>query len=136
LFFGVNQPEDIASAMDTAKASGIEALNFLASPLFSLPGTLGNPIVMERIAAMRLPAIFQWPETAEAGALLAYGPRYIETYRQRARMVVKIFRGAKPADLPVEQPTNFELVINLGAAKAIGHEIPAGLVLRADKVIE
>jgi putative ABC transport system substrate-binding protein len=57
-----------ASAMDTAKASGIEALNFLASPLFSLPGTLGNRIVMERIAAMRLPAIFQWPETAEAGA--------------------------------------------------------------------
>jgi putative tryptophan/tyrosine transport system substrate-binding protein len=85
---------------------------------------------------MRLPAIFQWPETAEAGALLAYGPRYIETYRQRARMVVKIFRGAKPADLPVEQPTNFELLINLGAAKAIGHEIPAGLVLRADKVTE
>ena len=85
---------------------------------------------------VRLPAIFQWPETAEAGAVAGYGPRFTEAYRQRARMVVKILRGAKPADLPVEQPTRFELVINLKAAQAIGHEVPAGLVLRADKVIE
>ncbi len=136
LFFGMNRPQDIASAMDAAKASGVEALNFLASPLFSLPGTPGNRIVMERIAAMRLPAIFQWPETAEAGALLAYGPRYVETYRERARMVVKILRGAKPADIPVEQPTRFELIINLKAAKAIGYEVPNAIVLRADNVIE
>lgn len=57
-------------------------------------------------------------------------------YRQRARQVVKMLRGAKPADVPVEQPANFELVVNLKTAKAIGHEIPAGLVLRADRVIE
>jgi putative ABC transport system substrate-binding protein len=136
LSFGMNRPQDIASAMDAAKASGVEALNFLASPLFSLPGTLGNGIVMERIAAMRLPAIFQWPETAEAGALLAYGPRYVETYRQRARMVVKILHGAKPADIPVEQPTRFELIINLKAAKAIAYEVPNTIMLRADQVIE
>jgi putative tryptophan/tyrosine transport system substrate-binding protein len=136
LFFGMNRPQDIASAMDAAKAAGVEALNFLASPLFSLPGTPGNRIVMERIAAMRLPAIFQWPETAEAGALLAYGPRYIETYRQRARMVVKILHGAKPADIPVEQPTRFELIINLKAAKEIGYEVPNAIILRADNVIE
>jgi putative tryptophan/tyrosine transport system substrate-binding protein len=92
--------------------------------------------VLERLAALRLPAIFQWPETAEAGALAGYGPRFTDMYRQRARMLVKIFRGAKPADIPVEQPTRFELVINLKAAQAIGHEVPAGLVLRADKVIE
>ena len=134
--FGVNGPEEIASAIDAAKAAGAEALNFLATPLFSLPGTRNNTVVMERIAALRLPAIFQWPETAEAGALAGYGPRLTEMYRQRARMVAKILRGAKPADVPVEQPTNFELVINLKTAQAIGHEIPAGLVLRADKVIE
>jgi putative ABC transport system substrate-binding protein len=134
--FGVNGPEEIASAIDAAKASGAEALNFLATPLFSLPGTRNNRIVMERIAAVRLPAIFQWSETAEAGALAAYGPRYNDMYRQRARMVIKILRGAKPPDIPVEQPDRFELVVNLQAARAIGHEVPAGLVLRADKVIE
>jgi ABC-type uncharacterized transport system substrate-binding protein len=134
--FGVNGPEEIASAIDAAKTSGAEALNFLATPLFSLPGTRNNAIVMERIAAVRLPAIFQWPETAEAGALAGYGPRFPEMYRQRARMVVRILRGANPADVPVEQPARFQLVINLKAAKALGHEVPAGLVLRADEVIE
>jgi putative tryptophan/tyrosine transport system substrate-binding protein len=134
--FGVGGPEEIISAIDAAKASGAEALNFLASPLFSVPGTQTNRFVMDRIAIVRLPAIFQWPETAEAGALAGYGPRFADMYRQRSRMVVKIFRGAKPADIPVEQPTRFELVINLKAARAIGHEVPAGLVLRADEVIE
>ena len=109
---------------------------FWASPLFSLPGTRNNSIVMQRIAIVRLPAIFQFPETAEAGALAGYGPRFADMYRQRARMVVKVFRGASPSDIPVEQPTLFELVINLKIAKAIGHEIPSGLLLRADKVIE
>jgi putative ABC transport system substrate-binding protein len=134
--FGISGPEEIASAIDAAKASGAEALNFLASPLFSLPGSRNNRIVIERIATVRLPAIFQWPETAEAGALAAYGPRFTDTWRQRARIAVKILRGTKPADIPVEQPARFELVINLRAAKAIGHEVPPGLVLRADKVIE
>jgi putative tryptophan/tyrosine transport system substrate-binding protein len=134
--FGISGPEEIISAIDAAKASGAKALNFLATPLFSLPGTRSNRIVMERIAMARLPAIFQWPETAEAGAFAAYGPRFTDTWRQRARIVVKILRGAQPADIPVEQPERFELVINLRAARAIGHEVPAGLVLRADKVIE
>ena len=134
--FGVGGPEEIVSAIDAAKASGAEALNFLATPLFSVPGSRNNRLVMERIAKVRLPAIFQWPETAEAGAIAAYGPRLTEVNRQRARMVAKILRGAKPADIPVEQPTRFELVVNLKAAQAIGHDVPASLVLRADKVIE
>ena len=134
--FRVNGPDDIISAIDAAKTWGADALNFLASPLFSVPGTQTNRIVMDRVARARLPAIFQWPDTAEAGALAGYGPRFTDMYRQRARIVVKIFRGAKPADIPVEQPTRFELVINLKAAQAIGHNVPAGLVLRADKVIE
>ena len=82
------------------------------------------------------PRIYQWPEMAEAGALAGYGPSFVEVFRQRARMVVKVLRGVKPADIPVEQPTRFELVINLQAAKAIGHDVPAELVLRADRVIE
>ena len=134
--FGVNESGGIVSAIDAAKASSAEALNFLATPLFSVPGSHNNQLVMERITATRLPSIFQWPETAETGAILGYGPRFTDIYRQRARIVVKILRGAKPADIPVEQPTRFEMVVNLKAAKAIGHEVPAGLVLRADKVIE
>jgi putative tryptophan/tyrosine transport system substrate-binding protein len=134
--FGVKGPEDIVSAIDAAKASGAEALNFLATPLFSVPGSRNNQIVLEHIVTVRLPTIFQWPETAEAGAVLAYGPRFTDVYRQRGRIVAKILRGTKPAEIPVEQPTRFELVINLKAAKTIGHQVPAGLVARADKVIE
>ena len=74
---------------------------------------------------------------AEDEGLLGYGPRIIQVYRDLVvRQVVKVLRGIKPADIPVEQPTRFELFINLKAAQAIGHEIPAGLVLRADKLIE
>ena len=73
---------------------------------------------------------------AEDGGLMGYGPSFTGLYRQRARMVAKVLLGTKPADIPVEQPTRFEFVVNLKTAKAIGHEIPAGLVLRADKLIE
>ena len=62
---------------------------------------------MERIGAVRMPAIFQWPDTAEAGALAGYGPRFLDVYRQRGRMVARVLRGANPADVPVEQPTTF-----------------------------
>jgi putative ABC transport system substrate-binding protein len=136
LVFGVARPEEIVPAIDGAKTSGAEAINFLATPLFSIPGSRNNRVVMERLAELRLPAIYQWPETAEQGGLIGYGPRFTQVYRQRARLLVKVLRGTKPADLPVEQPTEFELVINLQAAKAIGHDVPASLVLRADKVIE
>ena len=130
--FGVAKPEEIVTAINAAKSSGVQALNFLASSQFF---PISNT-VMERIVAVRLPSIHHWPEIAEQGGLLAYGSRFTGMFRQRARQLVKILRGAKPADIPVEQPTTFELVINLKTAKAIGHEVPAGLVLRADKVIE
>jgi putative tryptophan/tyrosine transport system substrate-binding protein len=134
--FSVKEPKEIKSAIDSAKASGCEAINFLASPMFSLPGSRNYEVVVKAIAAVRLPAIFQWPETAEAGSLAGYGPRFNDMYRQRARIVARIFRGASPADIPVEQPARFELVINLTAANAIGLNVPASLVARADEVIE
>jgi putative ABC transport system substrate-binding protein len=104
----------------------------LSSPLLFA----NRRLIIERAAALRLPAIYEWPEIAEEGGLIGYGARLTRIFRQAARMVVKAFRGVKPADIPIEQPTNFELVINLKTAQAIGHEVPAGLVLRADKVIE
>jgi putative ABC transport system substrate-binding protein len=130
--FTVAKPEEIAPALDEAKARGAEAVNFLATPL----QLLSRGLIFDRIAATRIPAIYQWPDMAEEGGLIGYGPRFTQVYRQRARQITKVLRGAKPSDVPVEQPSTFEMVINLRTAKAIGHEIPAGLLLRADKVIE
>jgi putative ABC transport system substrate-binding protein len=128
----VQRREDIDPAIEAAKAAGAAALNVLASPLF-----VGNRhAIIARTTALRLPAIYHWPETAQDGGLLAYGPRFSEFFRLWARQLVKILRGAKPADLPVEQPTKFELVVNLKTAKAIGLEIPPTLLARADEVIE
>jgi putative tryptophan/tyrosine transport system substrate-binding protein len=129
---GVATPDRIVPAIDEAKASGAQAINFLATPLF----LVNRRMVFERVAKVLLPAIYQWPEMAEEGGLAGYGSRFAQVFRQTARIVAKVLRGTNPADIPVEQPTRFELVINLKAAKAIGHEIPAGLVLRADHVIE
>jgi putative ABC transport system substrate-binding protein len=130
--YSVSKPEDIVSAIHSAKAWRADAISVLASPMLSA----NRRILFVSVAAVRLPAIYQWPEMAEEGGLMAYGPRLTQWYRQRAQTLVKVLRGAKPADIPIEQPTHFELVINLQTAKAIGHEVPAGLVLRADKVIE
>jgi len=100
LVFRVGGPGEIISAIDAAKASGVEALNFLASPLFSVPGSQTNRVVLDRVAAVRLPSIFQFPETAEAGALAGYGARITDLYSQRARITVQVLRGTKPADIP------------------------------------
>jgi putative tryptophan/tyrosine transport system substrate-binding protein len=127
-----SKPEEIVPALDAAKAAGAQALNVLASGLFNL----NQQLIVDRTVMFRLPAIYQWPEIAEAGGLAAYGPRYAEVYRQLARQLVKIFRGAKPGDIPVEQPDKFELVINLQTAKAIGLQVPPALLGRADRLIE
>ena len=124
--------EELIPAMNDASAQGAGALNVLSSPMLFL----NRRAIMKRAAELRLPAVYQWPEMAEEGGLLGYGPGFVDIFRERARMVAKILSGEKPADLPVEQPTTFELVINLKTANAIGHEVPAGLVLRADEVIE
>jgi putative ABC transport system substrate-binding protein len=130
--FAAGVPEEITPAMDKAKASGANALNVLTSALFSF----NRRIVIERAAALGLPAIYEWPEMAEEGGLIGYGAPLTPIYRQVARLLVKVLRGAKPEDLPVEQPTNFQLVINLTTAKALGLTIPESVLVRADKVIE
>ena len=92
--------------------------------------------ILELAAKRRLPSIFGNRENAEAGGLMAYGPNFLDLERRAATYVDKILKGAKPADLPVEQPTKFELVLNLRTAQAIGLTIPPSLLLRADRVIE
>ena len=84
----------------------------------------------------RLPIMFPFREAVEFGGLVSYGADNIAMYRQAATLTVKILNGAKPADLPVEQPTKFEMAINLKTAKAIGVELPTEILLRADEVIE
>jgi putative ABC transport system substrate-binding protein len=86
--------------------------------------------------AQRLPSMFGWSEYCDAGGLLSYGANQRATYFRLATFADRILRGEAPADLPVEQPTKFELVVNLGTAKALGIEVPASILLRADKVIE
>jgi putative ABC transport system substrate-binding protein len=127
VIFTAGAAEQIVPVMEKAKASGATALNVLTAPLFSFN---------EQAAALGLPAIYEWPEMAEEGGLIGYGPRLTLIYRQLARLLVKVLRGVKPEDLPAEQPTNFELVINLTTASALGLAIPESFLVRADKVIE
>jgi len=129
----IAKPDEIPDAIEGAKRDGAEALNVLASPLLNA----NRQIMLARVATQRLPAIYEWAEFADEGGLFAYGPRLTQIYRDvMARLVVKVLRGAKPEDLPVEQPTQFELVINLKTAKALGLTIPESLFARADKVME
>ncbi len=124
--------QDIAVAFEAAKEQRAEALNVFASPLLS-------SLYIEIIglaAKNRLPAIYQWREHAEAGGLMSYGPNLGEMWRQCAVMVGKVLAGANPGEMPVEQPTKIELVINQKAAKALELELPLSVLIRADDVIE
>jgi putative tryptophan/tyrosine transport system substrate-binding protein len=128
----VRRRDDLAGAFQAAKAEKADALNVFSSPFLS---SLYRQII-DLAAEHRLPAIYQWKEHAEAGGLISYGPSLAGMWRQTAMIVAKVLRGAKPADLPVEQPTKFELVANLKTAKTLGLTIPESFLLRADQVIE
>jgi putative ABC transport system substrate-binding protein len=125
--------EEIVAAIDSAQASVCKALNILAAPLFYA----NRHLIMEHARAARLPTIYLFPEDAEEGGFAAYGPRVNQLYAEiMPQQIVKLFRGNKVADIPVQQPTKFELVINLKTAKGIGVTVPESLLVRADKVIE
>jgi len=124
--------DDLESAFDAAKRSGVQAV--LAHPSTFI--TANRARIIELAAKHRLPVIFAGAEAAEAGGLMSYGPNIVDNYRRSAVYVDKILKGTKPADLPVQQPTKFEFVINLKAAKQIGLTIPLNVLARADRVIK
>jgi putative ABC transport system substrate-binding protein len=130
--YEASTPEGIAPAIEAAAKGGAQAMNVLASPLLSF----NSRQIVDHLALLRLPAIYQWPEIAEEGGLLAYGPRITRTYRQMARQLMRLMRGGKIADAPVEQPTVFELLANLKTARAMDLQLPESLLTRLDEVIE
>jgi len=128
----VRRPDDFDRAFEAASRERADALITLEDPL-----TFSHRTRIVSLAAKhRLPAIHGLRQFVDAGGLLSYGPNLLDNYRRSAAYVDKIIKGAKPADLPVERPTKFELDINLKTAKALGITIPQSLLLRADRVIE
>jgi putative ABC transport system substrate-binding protein len=123
--------EDITPALESIK-DRVEALYVVGDPLMNLNRMRINTFAL----AARLPTMYVQREYVETGGLMSYGPNYLDLNRRAADYVDKILRGTKPGDIPVEQPTKFDLVINLITAKALGLEIPPTLLGRADEVIE
>ena len=131
-FFEARGPEDFDRAFSERTGARAGALTVLPSNIF----VSERRRLVDLAAKNRLPAVYPWREFVEAGGLMAYGPNLGDLYRRAATYVDKILKGMKPADLPVEQPTKFELVINLKTAKSLGLTIPQTLRQRADQVIE
>ena len=127
----IRRTEDIAPAIESLKGR-VEALYVVGDPLANLNRVRINTFAL----VARLPTIYVQREYVEAGGLMSYGPNYAALFRRAADYVDKILRGAKPADLPVEQPTQFDLVINLVTARALSLTVPPTLLARADEVIE
>jgi putative ABC transport system substrate-binding protein len=127
----IRRAEDIAPAFEALKAQA-DALYVAVNALV----TTNRTRIITLALGARLPTIFNTRDFVQAGALMSYGPNYPDMFRRTADLVDKILRGTKPADIPIEQPTKFEFVLNLTTAKALGLTIPETLLLRADEVIE
>jgi putative tryptophan/tyrosine transport system substrate-binding protein len=121
-------PADLERAFEEIGKANCDAVFVLGDAI--------RPAIVTLAAAARIPAIYQFSEYVEAGGLASYGPSLPSVWRRSAEYVDKIFKGADPAEMPVEQPTTFELVLNLKTAKSLGLSIPEAVILRADKVIE
>jgi putative ABC transport system substrate-binding protein len=128
----VRSSDDFDKALRAGVRGGSRALIQLSSPLVDYNGRRVADFALKH----RLPAISMFPRFARDGRLMAYGPKRPDYERRLASYIDKILKGAKPSDLPIEQPTKFELVINLTTAKALGLTIPQSLLLRADQLIE
>ena len=128
----VSSLDELPAVFSTMKQDGVDAMTLLSDAQF-----FSARRQITSLAAMhRLPAMYECKESVVDGGLISYGASIPDLTRRTAAFVVKVVNGAKPADLPIEQPTKFELIINLKTAKAIGLTIPEALLLRADKVIE
>jgi putative ABC transport system substrate-binding protein len=127
----VQSPKDVDTAFRSALKGRAEAVLALLSPVLNSQ----RQQVVDIAAKNRLPVIYPFAEFVEAGGLASYGVSYTDLYRRTATYIDKILKGAKPADLPVEQPTRFEFVINLKTAKQIGLTIPPNVLARAERVI-
>jgi len=128
----VRTPAQIEAAFADARQQRLAGVNVLNSPFLSAE----HARIIALAAAARLPAIYQWPESAAEGGLMGYGPSLPAMFRQLAGHAARILGGAKAAELPIEQPTRFELIVNLKTARALGIVIPQSLLLRADEVIQ
>jgi putative ABC transport system substrate-binding protein len=128
----VNNSEELSGAVEAAKARGADALYVVTDPIISNPPNR----VPDLASQAELPSISLLRIFAQSGGLISYGPDFCALARLGARYVDRILRGAKPAELPIEQPSKYELIINLKTAKSLGIEIPSSLLARADEVIE
>jgi len=128
----VKSPPDLTRAFDAARRKQAQALLQLASPFFSAHRREISDLAIQN----RIPATCEQRMFVQAGCLMSYGPDFNDMFRRSASFVDKILKGAKPAVLPIEEPTKFELVINLKTAKALGLTIPPSLLARADEVIQ
>jgi len=129
----VKHRDDLDGVFRAARDGRAQAVNVFSSPFLA---SLVYREIIDRAAEYRLPAIYQWREHAEAGGLMSYGPSLPAMWEQDGAMVARILKGAKPSDIPVEQPTKFELIVNLKTAKALGLTISRDFLLIADEVIE
>jgi putative ABC transport system substrate-binding protein len=131
-FLPARSPDDFSNAFTAIRREGAQALMILGDPMFALHAESIARLALEN----QLPTMSANRRSVEAGSLIGFGPNYSALYKRAAVYVDKILKGAKPSDLPVEQPTKFQLLINLRTAKSLGLTIPPTLLARADEVIE